>query len=252
MTDFLPRTIVANAQGVGEVSVRGFGVEIIDGGAYGRENTLHLIRGEDGLSDGVTGADEVPCVAGVRMLGEFTGLRLVSPRVVPVRDRVKVRVLTQPGVRAVDSQPLGKPRVRFLSRGSANLAAGAYQLLWASATLGEYDRFSLEEQFDHPLRWFGWVAGNTAFRIYVFASKDTNPAGTWHVLTTQDAIENKLPVPQPHAGPHYSFDFTGPASGLNGESAPPWPYPPGSVELYAFNPSGVLDVDIDWMFGVTS
>ena len=250
MTDFLPRTIQADAQGVGFVSARGYGVEIIDGGAYGRENTLQLVRGEDGLAEGLAGADEVPCVAGTRMLGEFTGLRLLTPRVAPVLDRVKVRVLTQPGVRAVDSQPAGKPRVRFLSRGSAMVAPSTYQLLWASATDGEFDRFSLEEQFDLALYWFGWVGGTRNFTTYIFASNATNPAGNWHCIVAANAVNNKVTAPPPHPG-GFVFDFSGPQGTLASTSAPTWRYPPGSVEVWVLNLDSLITNSMDWIFGVT-
>lgn len=250
MTDFLPRTITADAQGVGFVSVRGYGVEIIDGGVYGRENTLHLIRGEDGLSDGLPGADEVPCVAGVRMLGEFTGLRLVTPRVSPVQDQVKVRVLTQRGVHAVDTQPHGKPRIRFLSRGSVSIGPEDLEMLWSSATGGEFDRFSLEEQFDAALRWYGWIASAISFEVIVWASKETNPAGNFFPMFRDLAVNVKVPFPTPHPG-GYVWDFQTDVIGTGTQAFLPFPFPPGSVEVWAYNPSTLTTANLEWIFGVT-
>lgn len=244
ISDYIPRTIKADPQGIGFIAVHGFGVEILHGGVYGPENTLTMVRGEDGLTDGFVGSDQVPCISGTRILGEFTGLRLVTARVSPVLDTIKVRILTLPDVVAMDSQPTGKPRVRWLARGSSvNLASGAYALMWTSASVGEYDRFTTEEQYDPALVFVGWVGSSLSLGIYGWVNKDTNnPGGNWFQFLTAISVKQTTGTGSPPRTGGELFDF----ANLN----VPYRVPAGSVELYVKN-TGLAAATVEWIIGVT-
>lgn len=242
--EILPRTIQAGNDGTGQVNVQGFGLEVVDQGAYGPENVLQLVRGEDGIGgERFDDVDTVPCVNGTRQLGEFSAVRLITPRTWPVLDRVKVRIYTQPGVRTVDAQPNGRPIVRWLARGSVFVPVGSYGLIYNSATLGEFDRFRTEERFEGSLCWHGWISSVRTFSFVVWARRAAANAMMMTQYRVSEGPAAGLPGVPPYGGARF-MQFWGPSGPLF--------YPPAlTVEAYIVN-TDVADENFEFCLGVRS
>lgn len=163
------RTLKGGATGRALVGGLGFGVEVLDGGRYGRQNLL-LLHGDDGAPTlSFAGDGVVRCIAGTRKALRFEALELVSPG---AGDSVTLRILREPVAGWVDVDPTGKPRWRWMARNSIRVVAGAWgNLLDTSAGLTPApDRYAVgTEDHDVAVHWAGLVLGTESFEVWCFA-----------------------------------------------------------------------------------
>lgn len=258
-SDFLPRTLQSDAQGNAFIGVSGYGLEIVDGGAYGPENIITLVRGDDGIGGigpGFVLEDQIRCNTGNRLMGRFTGLQLTAARTSPVLDAVKVRIFTNPNATTTDKDPGGVSLVNYIANGSQlALAANGFKLLYASAAAGEFEQARLGEWRYEMRKWFwGWVAGNGAFHLALWAKQDTfNGAGVWQLVMQDVSYKGVAEVAPPHPG-GINGNWINLAEGSQSNTlvGKPRPVPAGSWELYLYNADGAAAHDFYWKIGVTS
>lgn len=246
-SDYLERVVVADATKKGTLQVRGFGVEIVDGGARGPSNLIYFERAEKGLDPSFPDDNFMRAIPGTRRAAAFDKLTLVAP---VAGERVRVRVLTRQASSWADADPTGKPRFLFLSRGSQSVDPGVTVKLWASADAGEYDRYVTEERHDVRLFFHGWIGGGRIFDVYIFARRDpllSEASAPWTCIYKLPSVNNfgippSIPGGLPHATFYTSiFDFC--------RAAVPLQLPPGSAEVYVRNTDADVGT-IDWIFGV--
>lgn len=147
-------------------------MEVVDGGYYGWQNRIRLGRGDVADVDQVE--QSLPCVAGAAITADFDFLELVTPDGTVLQDSVRVRIRDDHRAVAVDKPVTGKPRVRWLTRGSGlSVPAGTSATLF-DASSAIRDAYSTIERFE-CCEWYGWVAGRREF--YVSASAKADPVG---------------------------------------------------------------------------
>lgn len=257
-SDFVPRTLQSDGAGNAFVGISGYGLEIVDGGAYGPENVITLVRGDDGIGGigpGFVGEDQIQCNTGARLMGRFTGLQLTAARTSPVLDAVKVKIFTNPNATTIDKDPSGISLVRYLATGSQlALAANTFKLLYASAAAGEFERARFEWRYE-PAKWFwGWVGGTGAFHLALWAKRDTfNGAGVWQMIMQDVSYKGVAEVGPPHlGGVNANWINLAEGSQSNGIVGRQRAVPAGSWELYLYNADAAAAHDYYWNVGVTS
>lgn len=165
--DFLIRTLQAGADGRCVVEGVGYGVEVLDGGRFQHQNFLSFGRADSGELASFVGDNVLLCRDGARTVAEFDRLTLVTPSTA-ILDAVTVRIQTCPTAAFVDTDPVGKDRVRWLARseGPETVAATAAVVLASINDAAPQDDF-VSGEF-HKLCWFhGWIGSTNRFITHV-------------------------------------------------------------------------------------
>lgn len=236
--DFLIRQLVADSSGLCSIGVHGFGVEVIDGGTHERGNLLALARRDTDFDTPFTSDNAIACMPGARIAGEFDQLKLIAQDAT-AGETVLVKVITTPLAAWMDSEPEGKARIRWLSRGRYQIAGATGKIVYDSGTLGEPDRFSLREQLEVFNFWAGYIAGRQAFTVWVEV-QPYNVAGATFQVQQSFASKNYSALPAGYSGEvpsgaAYAMDWTTETAGASGVLAR---YPIGRVKVYVLNDSG--------------
>jgi hypothetical protein len=250
-SDFLIRSLTSDANGVCEIGVPGYGVEILDGGNFERANLIELGREDREYDASFAGDNVLACNPGARIAGKFDKLKLIVPNAA-LPDTVKVLIVTTPEVGWSADNPAGKGRVKWLTRGrTTGLAVGAATMIYDSGTLGEPDRFSTQETFEVFNYWAGYIACRRTFTTYVQVRPYNIPGATFQVLqifssknyNTLPAYTGTFPT-----GAGYVMNWTTETAGGLGVLAR---YPLGQVQIFVGNDDANA-TSIQWVIGVES
>lgn len=252
---FVKRQIVAGKT----IGIRGYGVEILDGGIAGGNNVLLLERESVGADVSFSGDGSMRCFEGARLLAQFDALTLVDP--IPAsasKDGVLVKVITDPRCVWTDSDPSGCARARFLTRsnGPLTIGAGLFSQIYAeAATVPETVRYWTDERFDSRGVWHGAVLGDQPFDLYVysklnpsdvtssyrqvqrFISRDTGGGSAAAVAASIGGL----------TGQALTFD-TGTLANNSVNSGPRAPFPAGSLVFFIEN-RALASGTFEWALG---
>lgn len=248
------RTIQAGDDATQLVGGVGHGVEILDGGLYGRENFL-TFGDENGDTVPSFSTDRgIRCVPGNRVAVSFRQLRLITPaRALGVRDSVVVKILKTPHTLWCDVDPSGKPRRKWLTRSesSQQIAPGWTVLYNESTAAARSDRYWSGEEHEVATFWCGHVASDATFELWVFAATPA-PLGTPYNAVQRWAardMQTALPAGNP-AGTVGAFvvDFTTGGSLMSAAGASTIAVVPSGALIIAINsPAGQ---SLDYVIGV--
>lgn len=240
------------------ISAGGYGIEILHGGNGGYRNVLRIGLGQEGTTGTNTDLDaQIRCNSGARLACRFDFLELIPADANQV-DEVILKVFTSPRAGWVDTDPAGKPRVRMVYRSTAPQAlsglSSAYLMnLAASPFLPYNDRHFTRETHD-LVYWYGWVAGDAPFTLWVFANNDPgNISEKWYAVQSMPA-RNMTTTPAALIGATevagYVADFCN-GSGVATSAAAsgqPIALPAGAIKIGIEN-TGAGGLNFSWNLG---
>lgn len=169
--------------------VSGYGVEVLISDPADQNGKLYTSMKRDEFNSPFSTDAFIPTVPGMRRVGRFNYIKYIPDPLAPNVGKLRVRVITTARCVWSDSDPAGKPRTIFFARnipGGFTIAPGAAQnfvdfdLIGTFDTLGAGihppDRFWTEEVFESRMYWYGWIVGDAAFKVNVFAQNNQNDA----------------------------------------------------------------------------
>lgn len=236
------RDIKARTDGTCRLEERGDFVEVIDGGYYAWQNYLKLGRSD--VAQVGSFEQTLPCVAGAAITADFDFLELVTPDGTVLQDTVRVRIRDDDRAFATDKPVTGKPRLRWLGRGSGfSVAAGA------SATLLDLssairDLYSTIERHE-LLEWYGWIAGRRQFTLSVTCKADPVAGSSEKYIQQFSSIAN-VPPAGLTLSPQHTVQFLQVASGADSVRAT---CPANLHKIYLTN-TDTSDGTYDYLIGV--
>lgn len=236
------RDLKARADGTARLEERGDFLEVVDAGFYGAQNYLRFGRSD--VAQVGTFEQTLPCVAGAAITADFDFLELVTPDGSVVQDTVRVRIRDDHRAFATDKPVTGKPRVRWLARGTALSVTASSSATLFDASSAIRDAYSTLERHE-CCEWYGWVAGRREFYLSATAKADPAAGSAERYVQQFHAIANVPPVGL-SLTLAYCCQFL--LVGTGGDSVFA-PFPANLHKLYITNVEG-FDGTYDYMIGV--
>lgn len=226
----------------------GYGVEILDGGVRGSENTLILGRGNDqGGDPAFSAAAYLRCYPGSKLISEFDYCRLgpAQQNALDV-DTVTIRIHTHRNAVFSDSHGQGMHRKRWLARGTTGVVAagGAVKIYESNDDNGSsivHDDYHTDSRMSDKAFLDGFVYADTTCDLWILAATESTPAvpGTYRGIIVASLILRTMPAGIANANrvTGYTYNFTFGSTGLTSTVGVPVPCPATPFEIWMLNTS---------------
>lgn len=241
--------------------IRGYGLQVLDGGLRRHKNVLSIGRNLPGGTDpsDVT-KQALTCAVGNALVADFDYVALPLGSNALDVDRVKLLIATTRNAVFTDGRKADTFTHRGLARGvSSVITAGSCAKLYSSNDETqpiEVDDYHTDSQNRDDGFFDGWITGNQTFRVWIMVatanSLTTN--GEFYPLVGATATDRST-APAAGMGTHhnagYTYNFGWGATGLTSTVTVPIQCPGGAYEIWVENTS-VSGLTVRYQIGVRS